>query len=92
MIMGDLRMPLEQGMKLTLNELIIMQLGKNREHERVMHNTRLIMWEIRTKYLAKGKSITPADIFKLSNDPQTKPERMTKEKFLELIERTNKKN
>lgn len=83
-------MPVQDAMKLTLNEIIIMQLGKSREYEKQMHGVRLIMWEIRTKHLKKGKTIEPSDIFKLSFDPETeKPERMTKERFLELIKKSN---
>jgi hypothetical protein len=85
-------MPIKEAMKLTLNEIIIMQMGKGREYEKQMHSIRLIMWEIRTKHLKKGKTITPEDIFKLSTDKEKTPDRMTKEQFLELIERGKTKN
>lgn len=90
MILGDLQMTIQQAMKLTLNEIIIMQLGKNREYEKQMHGVRLMMWEIRTKHLKKGKTIQPSDIFKLSFDTESaKPERMTKDRFLELIKKSS---
>ena len=80
-------MPIHDAMKLTLNEIIIMQLGKTRDYEKQMHGVRLMMWEIRTKYLKKGKTIQPSDIFKLSFDKETQHERMTKERFQELIKK-----
>jgi hypothetical protein len=86
-ILGELQMSIQQAMKMTFNEIIIMQLGKTRQYEKQMHGIRLIMWEIRTKYLKKGKIIQPSDIFKLSSDIEVKPERMTKEKFQELIKK-----
>jgi len=89
-ILGDLQMPIVDAMKLTLNEIIIMQLGKECDHEKRLEGIRMIMWEIRTKYLQKGKIIQPSDIFKLSFDPESeKPERMTKEMFLELIKKSS---
>lgn len=91
-ILGELQIPLHKAERMTLNEIIIMQLGKNREYEKQLHQTRLIMWEIRTKHLKKGKTIGPEDIFKLSTDTDIKPDRMTKEQFLELIERGKNKN
>ncbi|TVR41544.1 MAG: hypothetical protein EA392_01535 [Cryomorphaceae bacterium] len=81
-------MPIQDAMKLTLNEIVIMQLGQIRKREERLHSTRLLMWEIRTKHLKPGKTITPDDIFKLSGDAEKKPERMTKEKFLQLIKKT----
>jgi hypothetical protein len=47
-----------------------MQLARTREQEREMKNTRLVMWEIRTKYLKKGKRIAPKDIFMLPGDKE----------------------
>lgn len=77
-------MSIEQAYKLTLNEVMIMQLGKSREYEKHMQGVRLIMWEIRTKYIKKGRTIAPQDIFKLSIDTEEneKPKRMSKEEFL----------
>ncbi|TVR41898.1 MAG: hypothetical protein EA392_00945 [Cryomorphaceae bacterium] len=75
-------------MKLTLNEIMIMQLGNIRQQEMQLHSTRLIMWEIRSKYLKRGKTIRPEDVFKLSFDAAKPPERLTKDRFLELIKKT----
>jgi len=55
---------------MTLSEIMIMQLARAREQENQLRNTRLIMWEIRTKYLKKGKRIAPKDVFLLSGDKE----------------------
>lgn len=62
---------------------MIMRLGKIRDNEKLLHGVRLIMWEIRSKYLKKGKSIEPKDVFKLPGDEPDKPKLMTKEEFLQ---------
>ena len=82
-------MPIEKALKMTLNEVLIMQLGNQRKYEQQMHGVRLIMWEMRIKHLKKGKTIQPSDIFKLSfDDDSSTPKRMSKQEFLNLIKKS----
>jgi len=76
-------LPIAEADKLTLNEIIIMNLGVQRQRAEAMKNTRLIMWEIRTKYLKKGKHIKPEDIFKMPGE-KTVQKILTKEEYLKL--------
>jgi len=69
-MIGELRLSMEQAGRLTLNEILIMHLAEQRRREDQLSNTRLVMWEIRTKHLRKGKRITPKDIFSLPSEKQ----------------------
>jgi len=65
-----LRLTNEQADRMTLNEILIMHLADHRRREEQLANTRLIMWEIRTKYLKRGKKISPKDIFALQSEKE----------------------
>jgi len=65
---GDMGMTYSEMMQSTLSEIMIKQHARARENELQLHNTRLIMWEIRTKYVKKHQSVKISDIFRLSFD------------------------
>lgn len=81
MIIGELQINYNDAMRLSLNEVIIRVIGKNKQYEKEMHLTRLLMWEIRTKYLKKNVKITPEQIFPLSFDEPKKEQRFTKDQW-----------
>jgi hypothetical protein len=61
-------MTYDEMLNSSISEIQIRHLALQRQWTRELENTRLIMWEIRTKYLKKGTRIKPENIFKLSTD------------------------
>lgn len=83
---GDLQMSIKDFYKSSLTEIMLKSMGKARQEEELMKRTRLLMWEIRSKYTKKR--IKPADIFEMPSDK--KPiNQMDKQEFKRLVEKWN---
>jgi hypothetical protein len=86
MALGDLQMSLIELKQSTLSEVVIRHLGWQRSKEDMLRQTRLLMWETRTKYLKKGKKLKPEDIFSLPGDVKV-TKKMNKKDFQKLIDK-----
>lgn len=85
MAVGDLGLTREKFERISWGEFQCMYRGHVRGHERLMHQTRLMMWAAIRPH--SKKKLTPADILPLPSDSKSKVgcEKMTKKRLNELV-------